>query len=439
MNRQRSKSKPQRDYQSHLRDAMRKHLPHKGLALTHNDSRVRWSDRMLVIAAILLSWSKVDTLTDAFSQSREAVVAMYRSRKRPGKTSRGLFDALRTRGARLAGLLKAHLQGETIRRAGSRWHSKRWVGLAVDGSRVDCPRTRANEAGFGRGGRKKTRPQQWVTTLYHVATGLMWDYRLGKANAAERTHLREMLPYLPTGTLLLMDAGFTGYDLLQSILTCRHDFIVRVGANVSLLRELECDGDVGKSTVWLWPAGKRRRHSPLRLRKVEFQHKGRRVCLLTSVMSKAALSNCEVKAWYRLRWGIEVQFRSLKQTLGHRKMLGHCPSMARAELEWALLGLWLLEVMLVHNQHRRPGRYSMAGGLRVVRDAMRETGRVPAGGVARQLRHAQQDTYERHGSKKARNWPHKKKDPPCGTPKLRTATAQEQQQAKAFRERKAAA
>jgi hypothetical protein len=438
MNRQRSKSTPKRDYQSQLRDAITKHLPHKGLPLVSDDSRVRWSDRMLAIAALLLSWSKQETLIDAFDETRQVVVAMYPSRKRPGRTARGFFDAFRTRGAELAGLLKRHLRRQTMRRSGRRWRSGRWVALAADGSRLNCPRTASNEAAFGCGGHRKTTAQQWVTTVFHVVSGLLWDYRLGKADAAERTHLREMLPGLPKRTLLLMDAGFTGYDLLRSIISGGHDFIVRVGANVTLLQELGYEVEDDKSTVWLWPTT-RRRWAPLRLRKVQFTHKGRPVCLLASVMSKTALPDREIKRWYRLRWGIEVQYRNLKQTLGHRKLLGHCPSMARSELEWALLGLWLLELMLVHAQRRRAGTYSVASGLRVVRRAMRRTGRVPAGGVARQLRHAQQDTYTRQRSKRARDWPHKKNDPPCGVPTIRMATPAEKQQLRALQKRKGAA
>jgi hypothetical protein len=130
--------------------------------------------------------------------------------------------------------------------------------LAVDGSRVECPRTAANERAFGCGGRKKTTPQQWVTTIFHVATGLLWDWRRGRADAAERTDLRQMLGGLPERTLLLADAGFTGFDLLRKILSAGHDFIVRVGSNVRVLRKLgyslpEHDRIVSVAGQQAWP------------------------------------------------------------------------------------------------------------------------------------------------------------------------------------------
>jgi hypothetical protein len=60
-----------------------------------------------------------------------------------------------------------------------------------------------------------------VTTLLHLATGVVWDFTSGPARSSEREHLRQMLAALPQQTLLIADAGFTGYDLLMAILRQR--------------------------------------------------------------------------------------------------------------------------------------------------------------------------------------------------------------------------
>jgi hypothetical protein len=424
-------------YQEQLRRSMRKYLPFKGLPLSGKDDRVRWSDRLLVTGSILLSWSKRPVLTDAFEEARRALVSMYSSRKRPGKTATGFCKALRRSNSRLTRLMCEHLRQCSIQCAGTRWRTGRWVAPAVDGSRVECPHTSANEAAFDCGGRDKSGPQQWVTTVYHVISGLLWDYRKGKATDSERMHLRNMLAGLPRRTLLLMDAGFTGFDLLKSIMQFKHDFIVRVGANVTLLRELDYDIQEEGSRVWLWPRGKQGKAPPMKLRRVEFRSHGQRVCLLTNVLSSQTLSDNQLKEWYRQRWMIEVQYRGLKQTMSHRKLLSDSPEMARAELDWAIIGLWMLELMLVGSrQWNRSARYSLARGLRVVRQAMCRSGRVPAGGVQRQLRQAVLDHYRRQRPKQSRAWPHKKNDPPCGLPKIRMATLQEIQQAQRFHAKK---
>ena len=52
--------------------------------------------------------------------------------------------------------------------------SRGWVAVAVDGSRIDLPRAEANERAFGCAGKKKTNPQAWITTLWHIGLGLPW-------------------------------------------------------------------------------------------------------------------------------------------------------------------------------------------------------------------------------------------------------------------------
>ena len=58
--------------------------------------------------------------------------------------------------------------------------------MGVDGSRIACPRTEANEAAFGCSGKDNSIPQQSLTTVLHVGTGLVWDWRRGQGNQVER-------------------------------------------------------------------------------------------------------------------------------------------------------------------------------------------------------------------------------------------------------------
>jgi hypothetical protein len=46
----------------------------------------------------------------------------------------------------------------------------------VDGTRIDAPRTQANERQLGCAGRTKTGPQWWVTLLIHLPSRLPWDW-----------------------------------------------------------------------------------------------------------------------------------------------------------------------------------------------------------------------------------------------------------------------
>jgi hypothetical protein len=412
-------------------------LPRRGLPLVSDDGRVRWTDRLLVMAAILMIWTSEATLQDAFASARGVVAAMYDSRRRPGRTFGGFWKTLTQATPRLLALLGTHLRRKVEDVAGAAWRWKGWAVMAADGTRVDCPRTVANEQAFGCAGKPGTGPQMLLTTLYHLATGLPWAWRRSAGNDSERGHLLEMLPLLPPETLLIADAGFVGYAMLCLLLVAGHHFVMRVGCNVRLLRKLGFDVLEEGDTVYLWPQGLRRTHPPLTLRLVRVQAGRRTMTLLTSVLDRCRLRDADVVELYRRRWGIELLYRSLKQTLRRRKMLSGVPEHAELELDWAMVGLWLLGLMTAKAAGRevRRGRpWSLAAALSVVRGAMRRLGVArAAGGLRRQLRLAVRDRYVRHRPKAARYWPRKKNEHPPGAAKIRTATHAERQLAQEFR------
>jgi hypothetical protein len=276
-----------RQYYHHdLLAAIGKCLPQRGLPLQMEDDRVRWTPRIVVTCAILLGWAVGPSLQECFTAAREAVVAMYLTRRRPGATLAGFLDALQRQSAMLLPVVVAALRRMTIRLSGRPWRLGPWVVMGADGSRVECPMTRENEKGLGCAGKDKTTPQLFVTTLFHVVTGLPWGWIRGRGDSSERGQLRRMLKELPRRTLLLMDAGFPSYMLLRALLLLGHDFIVRVGSNVRLLRGLGWAYEQKGSTVYLWPQ-KHRKRSPLVLRLVEIKAGRRCVYLLTSVRGTA--------------------------------------------------------------------------------------------------------------------------------------------------------
>ena len=144
-----------------------------------------------------------------------------------------------------------------------------------------------------------------------------------------------------------------------------------------------------------------------------------------------------------MRWGVEVFYRSCKQTLQRRRMLSRTPRAAEEELAWSVLGLWLLGMMTAAAVVARGGdplAWSAALARQRLRRAMRRAaaGRRERAPLARQLAGAVRDGYTRKGSKKARNWPHKKRERPPGAPDLRQATRQEVRAAQRLRQKQGA-
>ena len=425
-------------YPIQLRRAIAEFLPTRGLPLI---APGRWTDRLLVIVMLLMVWSCASTLKDRFAEARGSLIKMYLSRKRPGKSFAGFIKVIARHSQRLLTLIAGELRQSLPERLGKHWRIGRWLVFSVDGTKIDCPRTKANQKHFPSGGKDKSGPQMLLVCLIHLGSGLLWSWRRDTAKGSERGLLRQLLVDLPANVLLVADAGFMGYGLLREIFQQGHSILMRVGKNVHLLAKLGYEVQERQGMVYLWPKGMR--HSgqpPLVLRMiVVVDERGRRMCLLTNVLFKSELSDAQAIALYRRRWGVELWYRALKQTLGRRKMLSDSPANAQVELDWTVLGRWLLDLLFWQekNNQAMPVHQGMAQTLRLVRQAMRGGGRGRS--LRTQLRDIKPDEYVRRSSKKARNWPHKKNDPPCGMPQVRMATAQEIRIAKALYAKRLAA
>ena len=428
-------------YPRELLRAIGKFLPHRGLRLRSPDERLRWTDRLLVVMALLLGWQAASSLRDAFENCWPVVTRLYPTRRRVGHSYEGFSKALERHSGRLLPRVTAALRRAVRPVAGRYWKIDGWLVLGVDGSRFECPRTAANEAAFGCAGRPKTTPQQFVTTVLHVGTGLLWDWRRGGGKESERRHLREMLATLPAEALLLADAGFTGYELLRELLAGGHSFIIRAGGNVRLLKKLGFTVREYEGIVYLWPQGQREQ-APLVLRLVVLNDGRQGVYLLTNVLAEAVLSDRQIGLMYRCRWGLEVFYRSLKRTLEKHQLRSKSPGKAAVELDWALASLWLLGLLTVERLVRRrvnPRGWSVAGSLRMVRRVMLgRGGRRAARGLCG-LGRATQDGYLRQRPKRARDWPRKKTDSPPQPPLIRTARRDERLKAQRFKDKKTAA
>jgi hypothetical protein len=414
-------------YRHGLKDAIGKFLPGPFFSRWPVTGS-KWSPLRVFWVALLMVWSAEQTLQERFAETREVVRSLF-PKWRLGASYTGWYKAqvkwLRPLRPTLGKRLRQQLQTY----AGRHWLREDWCAFAADGSRVECPRTKANEDELKCAGKKKTSPQLFVTTLLHMGTGVPWDFRIGPGTASERRHLEEMLPDLPPRSLLVADAGFTGYEFYRRILAAKQNFLMRVGSNIHLLQKLGYIKREGPDTVYLWPE-ENWSEPPVVLRLIELCDGEKKMYLVTNVLGKQSLSLKSARMLYEMRWGVEVFYRSLKQTLEKRRMLSRTPEAARCELTWALFGLWLLGLMTVEPILARGGdplRWSAAKARQRVRRSLRRAlrQRNRDRGLRRDLAQAMHDDYVRRGSKKARNWPHKKREKPPGDPKIQSATAKQ--------------
>lgn len=429
----------------------------------------KWHPKSLVCLTFLWVWSGSRHVTDAYSDA----VACCRSMRDAviPRTYQGFMGALTTWTETLMDLLGPLVQQRMEEVGGKFWRIGGWVPIAFDGSRSSAPRTKANEEAFcaknyGTGKTAKYRkkkskgmrrrkneknkpqpqePQAWITMMWHMGLRLPWMWRLGPSNSSERAHVMEMLDAgkYPKNTLFCGDAGFVGYPLWSAIIDSGNDFLIRVGSNVSLLAESANYELLDEWLVLCWPKTIQRKQPPLRLRLVKLPLGKTDAYFLTSVLDPTKLTRKQMITLYKLRWGVEVEFRGLKQTLDRRKLRCHNHQRLLAELNWSIMAMAVAELLalkeqltnrsnrnLNKNRAATPAKRSLANTMRAIHRCMRDGNNIPEPGqdLPTLLRDAVTDSYHRRSPKRARYRPPNPDKGPMGIPKMRNLTPQEKRQ-----------
>jgi hypothetical protein len=276
---------------------------------------IKWKPTGLVSLALCWAWSDARFLTDAFIEAVGSCQKLFACT--PLSTYQGFMWTMVAWTPKLMPVLRVVLQQRMEQIASRFWRIDGWIPIAFDGSRSTAPRTRSNEArlcadNYGKGKTAKYRkkkskgmrrkrnknskaqapePQAWITMLWHMGLRLPWSWRLGPSNSSERAHVMDMVRVeaFPKNTLFCGDAGFVGYAFWASLLEHDRDFLVRVGANVSLLQEhADCTFEKkGKERfVLCWPrAVSRTNQPPLRLRLLQVRVGKALAWMLTSVLA----------------------------------------------------------------------------------------------------------------------------------------------------------
>ena len=411
---------------------------------------VSWMPQSLVRLAVLVAWSDAPQMTACFdkasrlSQRVFGVLAV--------DTFQGMVRALVSYGPQLIPRLWTRLQTLMEQVSPEHYRIAKWLPLAVDGSRFTTPRTKSNERAFaaekyGAGKMARSRakwknkkkrskklsapvkPQIWLTLVWHMGLKLPWCWRTGPSNSSERDHLIELIGTqdFPENTLFCGDAGFTGFEFWNGIISQGHSFLVRVGGNVRLLKNLG-HARQSEDVVCLWPnAAARRKQPPIVVRLIEVKNELGSMFLVTNVLSDRQLSTAALKRLYPLRWGIELHFRALKQTYGRSNLRSRNAEHALVELEWSLIALTMIQLLGVREQVKidiPPEQTSVAQAIAAIRHAIDTWNeQVPNwSSMTRQLRDATKDQYTRTKSKTARYQPKFKDKPSTGGPVVLKAT-----------------
>jgi len=305
-----------------------------------------------VVALLTFGWNQKRTLADRFDDAHEAA---GRSCGWVGLAGsyQALMVALRACGDDLCRRICTRLV-ESISRKTGIWRLFGRPTFAVDGSQFAVPRTKKNLAAFAATSRKskaayksdadysKAKTTQIAVSLcLHLTSGFPMFWNFGGSSDSERGLLMQMLDRLPPGSRLVMDAYYFGYQFWNRLVEQGFTFVVRAGKNIDLLGELKLSGKVKcqGNLVFYWPqnvidAG----GDPIILSLVEVMVGRKKMFLLTNELD---LTDQQLADLYARRWGVEVFFRTVKQSYERSKLLSRTPENAKQELRWTLLGIWM--------------------------------------------------------------------------------------------------
>jgi hypothetical protein len=258
----------------------------------------------------------------------------------------------------------------------------------------------------------------------------------------------------PENTLFCGDAGFVGYDFWIAILTSGGQFLVRVGANVSLLSEKADIKQLGGGIVLCWPKDKMNSTAePLRLRLVKVKIGKTSMWMLTSVLDDKKLSIKMIIKYYKLRWGIEVEYRGLKQTCDKRNLRCRNSDRVYVELNWSIRAMAFAELLALREQISEDDTReieneqnydtkdrSLANTMRALRKCMRSLKEYadPKDELLFRLSRALVQKYKNNTNKKSRYRPKNPDKKPLGEPRIRKLTPEEKDKLRKFNERIAA-
>lgn len=261
--------------------------------------------------------------------------------------------------------------------ASAREHA--WRGLAVYGVDGTCLRVADSEANrrhfaAGDGGHRGPGgyPLVRVVALMALRSHLLAAVRFGPYTEHENHYAAELWSSVPSQSLIIVDKGFFGANILVPLATNGRHFLTRAKTN-SKWRTVERLGSGDEIVEMDVSPHSRRLDASLprtwRVRAVRYQRKGYRPqTLLTSMMDANLYPRDEIAALYHERWEIELGYDEIKTEMLERResIRSKSPERVEQELLGILLAYNLIRLEMAHIARQAgvpPTRISFASVL----------------------------------------------------------------------------
>jgi hypothetical protein len=240
------------------------------------------------------------------------------------------------------------------------WHWQNRPVRLVDGATAIMADTEENQAVYPQPSSQKSGlgfPICRTVALTCLGSGAVLNAATGPCEGKgsdEQTLLRGMLDTLEEGDILLGDAFYPTYFLLCELVRRGIDGVFeqygarkrstdfRTGEKLGVRDHLLVLEKPKKRPDWMTPEHFEQAPATLKVR--EFKAAGK-IMVTTFLDAKAAPKN-ELKALYRRRWNVELDFRNIKTTLGMERLRCKTPEMVIKELWVYLLAYNLIRLLM---------------------------------------------------------------------------------------------
>ena len=175
-----------------------------------------------------------------------------------------------------------------------------------------------------------------------------------------------------------------------------------------------------------------------------------RMWLLTSVLDRRKRTKKQIIRFDKMRWGLEVEFRGLKQTIDQHTLRCRNSDRLLVELDWSIRAMAVAELLALREQLSAkagaseaatdPIDRNLAKTMRALRTCLRHLDKHPRAedSLRQQLSPALVQRYEHHTDKRSRYRPKNPDQKPLGDPEVKKMTTEEREKLREFRQSQAA-
>jgi hypothetical protein len=254
-----------------------------------------------------------------------------------------------------------HATGTLIeQRVPNTWRWKEKTIYLIDGTTLTMPDTEENQAQYPQQGGQKAElgfPICRLLGVMSLSSGAIMDAAIGRfkgKGSDEQTLLRSVLDGFAANDVVIGDAFYGSYFLLASLQDKKVDAVFeQMGARkrVTDFRKGERLGAKDhivelskpmKKPDWMTLESYELAPSTLKVRELKVGGK----ILITTFLSTLEATRDELKALYKQRWSIEVDFRHLKTTLGMDVLSCKTPDMAEKEIWIYFLAYNIIRILM---------------------------------------------------------------------------------------------